>query len=84
MRSPRELANDALALIELYYPEFLSDTGLPDIPLIKVMFFGTMIVTVAENPLDDRTAQSLLMVDLHLLYQDAKTKLAKSIISPLN
>lgn len=82
--TPREIAQKALSMIELYYSEFLSDTKLPDTFVVKVMFYGTMIVTVEEKPLDNAMAQRLLMHDLWLLYQDAKTKLAKHIMSPNN
>lgn len=80
----REYADKALSMVELYYWEFLIDTHLPDSPVVKVMFYGTMIATVQEKPLPDENAQKLLMYDLTLLFKAAKVTLAKHIQSPMN
>lgn len=80
----RELAQYALAQIELAYPAFLSDTGLPDKPLIKTMFYGTMVAAVQERPLEDAEAQSFLIYDLIALYRHYKNVLAQTILSRLN
>jgi hypothetical protein len=80
----REYANKALSMIELYYWQFLDESTMPDNPIVRIMFYGTMITTVQESPLPDETAQKLLVHDLILLFKAAKVTLAKHILSPLN
>lgn len=61
----RDLANETIELIDSYYPEFLTDTGIIDSPTARVMFYKIMTEAVEDDTMfPDIQARQLILDEL--------------------
>lgn len=74
------LADDTIAKIEAYYPQFLLESEVKDSSLIRYAFYHAFWSAAEDNPMTDARAQELVRSWLKSKLTDTSTKLFEEIL----
>lgn len=78
-----ELADETMEMIENYYPEFLTESGMEDNLMTKAGFYGAMKKAIEEIPLSETKAQEIVIDRLEKLANESLEQFKQDIIDYL-